>query len=98
MDYPKIHCSNIPYRSGFLQVRPNIHPGHVNVEIWSLHPAYDRAATDITDKRISDAEVTGNTEIELDAAQARELVRQLTAAINSLADDAPNRSQEGGSP
>lgn len=83
MDLPKIHCNDFPYRSGFIEVRPNIHCNHINIEIWNLRPGYDRQATDVTDERISDSDVTGNTEIELDIAQARELVRRLEAAIEA---------------
>ena len=36
MQFPKIHCKSISYRSGFIEVVPNIHPGHVNIEVWNL--------------------------------------------------------------
>lgn len=81
MDFPKIHCKNIPYRSGFVEVRPNMHSGHINIEIWNLDPGYDRDATDVSDDRLSDTDVTSNTEIELDIAQALELIRLLNAAV-----------------
>ena len=81
MRLPKIHCKSISYRSGFIEVVPNIHPGHVNIEVWNLHPDYDRSARDIADERIADTDVIGNTEIELDLHQAKELVRLLGMAI-----------------
>jgi hypothetical protein len=81
MNFPKIHCKNIPHRSGFVEVRPNIHSGHINIEIWNLEPGYDRDATDVTDDRLSDADITSNTEIELDIPQALELIRLLSSAV-----------------
>jgi hypothetical protein len=83
MKLPKIHCKSVSYRCGFVEVRPNVHPGHVNVEIWSLHPGYDRRVTDIADDCICDGDVTGNAEIELDIIQAKELVRLLVVAIEA---------------
>jgi len=83
MQLPKIHCNSVPYRSGFVEVRSNVHPGHVNIEVWCLHPDYDRQASDIIDDCIGDADVTGNTEIELEIIQAKELVRLLNVAIEA---------------
>jgi hypothetical protein len=83
MQFPKIHCKSISYRSGFIEVVPNIHPGHVNIEVWNLHPDYDRRARDIADECIADTDVIGNAEIELDLHQAKELVRLLGMAISA---------------
>jgi hypothetical protein len=88
MQYSKIYCNGVSYRSGFVEVLPNIHPGHVNIEVWNLHPDHDRRSTDISDDCISDADVTGNTEIELNVTQAKELVRQLKAAIEAVESNA----------
>jgi len=85
MKFPRIYCRSIPYRSGFVEVRPNIHDGHINIEIWNLHPDHDQHAVDISDSCIADVDVTGNTEIELDIAQALELVRLLGDAIKLAA-------------
>lgn len=83
MQLPKIYCKSVSYRSGFVEVRPNIHPGHVNIEVWNLHPNHDRRVTGVADDCISDDDVTGNTEIELDIIQAKELVRLLSIAIEA---------------
>jgi len=83
MEFPKIYCKSVPYRSGFVEVRPNIHSGHINIEIWNLHPDHEQQAADIADSGISDAAITGNTEIELNIAQAKELIRLLGRAIEA---------------
>jgi hypothetical protein len=87
MQFPRIYCKSVSYRSGVVEVRPSIHPGCVNIELWSLHPDHDERATDITDDCIADADVTGNAEIELDLTQARELVRLLGIAIEAVESD-----------
>jgi hypothetical protein len=83
MQFPKICCKSVSYRSGFVEVRPNVHPGHVNIEVWNLQPNHDQRATDLADDCIGDGDVTGNTEIELDIIQAKELVRLLSVAIEA---------------
>jgi hypothetical protein len=83
MQSPKIYCNSVSYRSGFVQVLPNVHSGHINLEVWNLHPDHDKRAIDITDVCLADADVTANTEIELDVAQAKELVRLLSVAIEA---------------
>lgn len=80
MQFPKIYCNSASYRSGVIEVRPDIHPGHVNLEVWNFHPDHDRRAADI-----ADADVVGNTEMELDVMQAKELVRLLNLAIEAVA-------------
>lgn len=83
MQLPKIYCKSVPYRSGFVEFRPNVHAGHVNIEVWNLHPEHDRRAGDITDECICEADVTSNTEVELEITQAKELVRLLSVAIEA---------------
>jgi hypothetical protein len=90
MEFPKIYCNNVSYRSGFVEVIPNVHPGHVNVEVWNLHPDHDRRTTDIADNYIADTDVTGNTEIELNIIQAKALVRLLTMAIEAAENNLQN--------
>lgn len=90
MQFPKIYCNSVSYRAGFVEVRPNIHPGHVNIEIWNLHPHHDRRVTDIADECIADTDVTGNTEIELDLVQAKELVRLIGMAIEAAERQTPD--------
>lgn len=90
MQLPKIYCKSVLYRSGFIEVRPNIHPGHVNIEIWNLHPDHDRQATDIADDCIGDADVTSSTEIEMELVQAKELVWLLSVAIEAAENSMQN--------
>ena len=83
MKSPQIYCKSIPYRSGLIEVLPNVHAGHVNIEVWNLHPDCNYAPTDIRDGSISDEDVIGHTEIELDIAQAKTLVALLQLAIEA---------------
>lgn len=88
MELPKIYCKSISYRSGFVEVRPNVHPGHVNIEVWNLRPDHDRGAVDIAGNLIADDDVISDTEIELDIIQAKELVRLLSLAIEAAESNA----------
>ena len=81
MDFSKIHCKSVEYRSGFIEVLPNIYEGLINIETWQMHPDYDRDVTDLADERISDTDVLANCEIEMNVPQARELIRLLGLAI-----------------
>ena len=36
-------------RSGLVKVRPHIHPGHINIEIWNIHPDHNQHGFDIAD-------------------------------------------------
>lgn len=94
MQFPKIYCNSVSYRSGFIEVRPDIHPGHVNLEVWNLHPDHNQRAVDIADDNIADADVTGNTEMELDVMQAKELVRLLNLAIEAVADNGQQHTNQ----
>lgn len=83
MEPSRIYCKSISYRAGFIEVAPNIHQGHINVEVWNIHPDFDKPTADIRDGSVPDEDVTGNTEIELDVAQARQLVELLKLAIDA---------------
>jgi hypothetical protein len=76
-----IKCNDIPYRQGFIEVASGIHPHHVNVEIWNVHPDRDISGLSLTDQAISDKEIIGNTEIELNVSQASALIEALRNAI-----------------
>jgi len=82
MDFPKIHCKDIPYRSGFVEVSPGIHDDHVNLEVWNIHP--DRISMIKNEDYLSDEDVVAVTEIELNIPQAKELIQQLQFAISKL--------------
>ena len=80
----QIKCDVVQYRQGFIQVA-NVHTGCVNLEVWNIHPDASIAAVlQVASESISDADVVANTEIELSVVQAKELVRQLEAAIGEI--------------
>ena len=83
MEFTRICCGNISYRSGFVEVLPNIHPGHINIEVWNIHPDFRQPAADIGDGAIPAEDITGNTEIELDIEQTKKLVELLNRAIGA---------------
>lgn len=82
MDFPKIHCKDITYRSGFVEVTPGVHDDHVNLEIWNIDP--DRASMIVDEDSLADEDVIAATEIELSVLQTKELIRQLQLAISKL--------------
>ncbi len=82
MDFPKIHCKDITYRSGFVEVTSGIHDDHVNLEIWNIDP--DRASMIVDEDSLADEDVIAATEIELSVLQTTELIRQLQLAISKL--------------
>ncbi|MBT2332319.1 hypothetical protein J7E49_00105 [Variovorax paradoxus] len=41
MGAKKIRFNDVCYRQGFLEVTANIHPGHINLETWEIHPDLD---------------------------------------------------------
>lgn len=82
MDFPKIYCKDITYRSGFVEVTPGIHNDHVNLEIWNIDP--DRASMIVDEDSLADEDVIAATEIELSVLQTKELIRQLQLAISKL--------------
>ncbi|WP_140637480.1 hypothetical protein [Methylibium rhizosphaerae] len=76
-----IKCNDISYRQGFIEVAAGIHPHHVNVEVWNVHPDRDISGLSLGDQAIADNEIIGNTEIELSVAQASALIEALRNAI-----------------
>jgi len=80
MGASKIRFNDVPYRQGFLEVS-NIHPGHINIETWEIHPDLDISEKQLDDKAITDDCVVANTEIELNVDQAKALIAGLEAAI-----------------
>ncbi|RQO63855.1 hypothetical protein DBV14_02145 [Variovorax sp. KBW07] len=76
----KICFNDVRYRQGFLEVTANIHPGHINLETWQIHPDLDISGKQ-SDEVLADDSVTANTEIELNVEQAKALVASLEAAI-----------------
>lgn len=81
MGAKKIRFNDVRYRQGFLEVTANIHPGHINLEIWEIHPDLDISEKRFDDEAITDDCVQANTEIELNVEQAKALVASLEAAI-----------------
>ena len=77
----KIRFNDVPYRQGFLEVTANIHPGHINIETWEIHPDLDISEKQFDDKAITDDCVVANTEIELSVEQAKALIASLETAI-----------------
>jgi hypothetical protein len=82
----KIRFNDVRYRQGFLEVTANIHPGHVNLETWEIHPDLDISEKQFDDEAITDDCVLANTEIELNVEQAKALVASLEAAIAHASD------------
>jgi hypothetical protein len=80
--FPKIHCKDISYRSGFVEVNPEIHDDHINLEIWNI--ASDRASMIVDESSLTDEDVAAVTEIELNVSQTKELIRQLQLAVSKL--------------
>lgn len=83
MKVSRIYCKGISYRAGFIEVVPNIHQRYINVEMWNIHPDFNSPTADIRDGSAPDEDVTGNVELELDVAQARQLVALLNLAIEA---------------
>ena len=77
-----IKCNDIPYRQGYIEVTSGVHPNHINVEIWNIHPDQDISDQHLNGQAISDKDIVGNTEIELSILQATLLIKALKNAIN----------------
>jgi hypothetical protein len=80
---PRIKCSGVPYRQGWVEVAANIHTGHVNVEAWNVAPEVDMSSTDVALASVPEEAIAGNVEVELTVAQARQLVVALQGAIEA---------------
>jgi hypothetical protein len=73
----------VPYRQGWVEVVPNVHAGHVNLEAWSVAPEVDMSVPSVTLSSLPDEAVTDNVEIELTVAQAKQLIVFLQTAIEA---------------
>lgn len=82
----KIRCNGVRYRQGFLEVLPNVHPEHINLEIWNIHPERDISTVSLESASISDDSIIANAEIELSLQQANALVEMLQVAIQKVKD------------
>lgn len=80
----KIKCNNIDYRKGYIEVTPGIHDRCVNIEVWEIHVDIDLAITDIDEDSFPGKAVIANTEIEMNIAEAEELVNALQLSINKM--------------
>jgi len=83
MESQRVKCSGVSYRQGWVEVAPNVHPGQVNVEAWSVVPEVDMSLSSIDLTSIPDGAITGNVEIELTIAQAKQLLAALQVAIEA---------------
>ncbi|XGV99191.1 MAG: hypothetical protein ACAF41_09675 [Leptolyngbya sp. BL-A-14] len=83
MESQRVTGSGVPYRQGWVEVVPNIHAGFVNLEAWSVTPEVDVSDPYTSLSTVPDEAVTGNVEVELSVAQARQLVMLLQAAIEA---------------
>ena len=83
MLHPKIRCNGVAYRQGFLEVTSGIHPRHINLEVWNVHPDTDLANRAFDDAEIPDEAIVANTEIELNVQQAKALIAALQASIDA---------------
>lgn len=82
----KIRCNGVRYRQGFLEVLPNVHSEHINLEIWNIHPERDISTVSLESASISDDSIIANAEIELSLQQANALVEMLQVAIQKVKD------------
>jgi hypothetical protein len=81
----RLKCDSIAYRQGFIEVIPAIHDGCVNLETLQIDPnTCIGAATWLDEPPIPSGSLCANTELELTAAQARQLATALLAAADSI--------------
>ncbi|WP_086929641.1 hypothetical protein [Agarilytica rhodophyticola] len=85
-----IRCNNINYRKGYIEIEPEIHKGYVNLEVTQIHPDVDIADTRLGDGKLSDEAFIGNTEIELNLEEAKNLIELLKNAIDKTEVGSPN--------
>ncbi len=85
----RIQCNDIAYRQGYIEILPNIHEGHINIETWMVAPENSMSNRDVDFDLLRDDQFIGNTEIEMSIENAERLVRLLQAAIFNV----KNRSQ-----
>ena len=80
----RIKCNGVRYRQGFIEVVPGVHPHHVNLEAWNVHPDLDISQSSLESRSIPDEAIVANVEIEVDLERAKALVKALNAAIESV--------------
>lgn len=83
MSTTKIRFNDVNYRQGFVEVLPNIHPGMVNIETWSIHPDVDISGQQL-EGSLYDDHVIGHTEIELSVSEARALAEGILKAVTLI--------------
>jgi len=80
-------CSTISYRSGFIEVAPNIHPGCVNIEAWDVLGIPNAPKPSIDEfwnlRGRDELEVQSTVELELTAEEAREFAQWLLNAADA---------------
>lgn len=76
-----IKCNGIAYRQGFVEISAGIHPQHVNVEIWNVHPDQNLSSLSRVDEVATDNAIIGNTEVELTISEANALIEALRKAV-----------------
>jgi hypothetical protein len=79
-----VRCSGVPYRQGFIEVGPGVHPGFINIECWMIDPKAGVFQLEPASDELPDSVVIANTELELSVARARELVVLLQQAIRMI--------------
>jgi hypothetical protein len=82
-----IRCNDIQYRQGFIEVEPKIHANCINLEVWNIDSNINISLISSLDVLPEDAAITGNTEIELNLAQAVELISKLQFAVAQINSD-----------
>ena len=75
----RLRCCSIAYRQGFLEIT-NAHDGCVNIEAWHVAAGVDLTSVAWVGDDLLDADVVGNTELELTPAEARRIARLLVEA------------------
>ena len=78
----KIKCDNIDYRKGYIEVSPKVHKNCINIETREVNTEIDLSKIDISDDKFSDDWIISNTELELSAENALELIAQLSQALD----------------
>ncbi|MFY9261795.1 MAG: hypothetical protein WAO71_14985 [Gallionella sp.] len=84
MSSQRFKCTGVPYRQGWIEVTPGIHDGYVNLEVWNVTSEVDISPLASELALLADAQVVGNTEVELSIALAKALVAALENAIKTI--------------
>lgn len=78
----RLRCDSVRYRQGFVEVS-NIHPGCVNIESWDVSAEVEKLPNWVSSDALSSKDIVSNSELELSAAQARELAAFLLGAATA---------------